>query len=144
MLIGEHIHKLDEKRRVSLPAKFRKAMGKRVVITHGLDGCLSAYTTAEWQKISERLSELSMGRSNTRGFNRFMLSGATEVEIDSLGRILIPDYLANFAGLSEKVVIIGVHTRLEVWDEKKWKTYKKRIEGQADELAEKLGEIGMI
>lgn len=144
MLIGEHIHKMDGKRRVSLPAKFRKTMGKKVVITHGLDGCLFAYKTDEWQKISERLSELSMGRSGTRGFNRFMLAGASEVEIDSLGRILVPEYLADFAGLSEKVAIIGVHTRLEIWDEDKWSKYKKRIEKEADDLAETLGEIGMI
>jgi len=144
MLIGEHKHILDSKKRVSLPAKFRKEMGNEVVITHGLDGCLFIYTLTEWSKIAEKLSQLSMGQADSRSFNRFMLSGATLTEIDSIGRILIPEFLKEFAKLGERVVIIGVHSRLEIWDEEKWKQYKGGIESQADKLAEKLGEVGVI
>lgn len=144
MLIGEHNHILDSKKRVSLPAKFRKEMGDEVVITRGLDSCLFIYTVNEWSKVAEQFSKMNMLQSDSRSINRFMLAGASLVEIDSLGRILVPEVLKAFAGLNEKVVIIGVHSRLEMWDEEKWKEYKGEIEKQADKLAEKLGEAGAI
>ncbi|MEK7066177.1 MAG: division/cell wall cluster transcriptional repressor MraZ [Patescibacteria group bacterium] len=144
MLIGEYKHILDLKKRVSLPARLRKEMGDEVVITHGLDGSLFVYKVSEWEKVAEKLGGLSMGQADSRGFNRFMLAGATLVELDSVGRMLIPDFLKDFAGLKEKVVIIGVHTRLEIWDEEKWAVYKSKVTGEADKLAEKLGEVGAI
>lgn len=146
MLIGEYTHSQDDKKRISLPSKFRKEMGKKVVLTHGLDNCLFMYTVKEWDKIAEKLGGLSMGQSDSRGFNRIMLAGAVELDIDSIGRILIPDFLQEYAGLSNKtkVVFAGVHSRVEVWDEGRWKEYKSRVLKQADQLAEKLGEIGVI
>ena len=144
MLIGEYVHTLDAKKRLSLPSKFRKKLGKKVVVTRGLDHCLFLYPLKEWGEISEKLSTLSIGQSDTRGFNRFMLSGAVEVDVDSVGRILIPDFLKDFAGLENKVVLAGIHSRVEIWNEKRWIEYKKKIEGQADQLAEKLGEIGVL
>lgn len=142
MLIGEYIHTIDEKKRLSLPVKFRTELGKKIVVTRGLDNCLFIYSLKEWQKVSTKLSELSMGKADSRGFNRFILAGAVEASIDSIGRILIPDFLKSFAGLKNKVVLAGIHNRVEVWDEKKWNEYKSTIEKQADILAEKLGEIG--
>lgn len=142
MLIGEYTHSIDDKNRVSLPAKFRKEVGKKVVVTHGLDNCLFVYPVREWAKIAEKLAGLSMGQADTRGFNRFMLAGAMEVDIDSVGRMLVPEHLKAFAGLGEKVVFTGVHNRIELWSSEKWTEYKKRIEAQADKLAEKLGEVG--
>ena len=139
MLIGQYSHTLDPKKRLSLPAKFRKELGRRVVITNGLDNCLFLYPLKEWQKVAEKLAHLSIGAAGTRGFNRFILSGAVEAEIDSAGRILIPEFLKEFAGLKDKVVLAGVHTRVEVWDEKAWNEYKGRVEKDADALAEKLG-----
>ena len=144
MLIGEFAHKLDDKKRVSLPSKFRKELGKKVVITHGLDNCLFVYPIAEWKKIAERLGELGMGQSDTRGFNRFLLAGAQEVDVDAAGRILIPDFLKEFASLKGTVVFAGVHTRVEVWNDKRWKSYKDRIQKEADTMAEKLGSIGAL
>lgn len=144
MLIGEYTHTIDEKNRISLPAKFRKEVGKSVVITHGLDNCLFLYSVSEWKKIAEKLGSLGMGQADTRGFNRFMLAGAVEAEVDSIGRILIPDFLKSFAELAEKVVFTGVHNRIEIWDDKRWGDYKKRIEKQADKLAEKLGDVGAL
>lgn len=142
MLIGEYTHSLDDKNRISLPAKFRKEVGKKVVITHGLDNCLFIYPVREWGKIAEKLASLAMGQADTRGFNRFMLAGASEVDIDSVGRMLVPEYLKVFAKLDEKVVFAGVHNRIELWSSEKWTEYKKKIETQADKLAEKLGEVG--
>jgi MraZ protein len=144
MLIGEYTHVVDEKNRVSLPSKFRSQVGKKVVITHGLDACLFLYSMKEWEKISEKLSSLSIGQASSRGFNRFMLAGAVEVEIDKAGRILVPEFLKKFAGLGASIVFAGVHNRVEIWDETRWTTYKKQVESQADQFAEKLGEIGMI
>jgi MraZ protein len=142
MLLGEYTHTVDEKNRISLPSKFRKEVGKKVVITHGLDNCLFLYPLNEWEKISQKLSELGMGQADTRGFNRFMLAGAVEADVDTIGRILIPDFLKDFADLKNKVVFTGVHNRVEIWNEKSWKEYKSKIEKQADMMAEKLGEIG--
>ena len=144
MLIGEYTHTLDPKKRLALPVRFRKELGKRVVITHGLDHCLFVYPLKEWQKISEKLSSLSMGEAASRAFNRFMLAGAVEAEIDSLGRILVPDFLKEYAELVQKVVVIGVHTRAELWSEARWNEYKKAVAGKADELAQRLGEVGVI
>lgn len=133
---------MDDKNRISLPAKFRKEVGKKVVITHGLDNCLFIYPVREWGKIAEKLASLAMGQADTRGFNRFMLAGASEVDIDSVGRMLVPEYLKEFAKLDEKVVFAGVHNRIELWSSDRWLEYKKKIETQADKLAEKLGEVG--
>lgn len=144
MLIGEYIHTLDPKKRIALPAKFRKELGKKVVLTRGLDNCLFLYTVKMWEKVSGKIAELPMGHADTRGFGRFMLSGAVESDVDSIGRILVPDYLKDFAGLQNRVSVIGVHDRVELWDEKVWNEYKGRIEKQADALAEKLGEIGVL
>jgi len=144
MLIGEYTHSIDTKKRLSLPSKWRRELGKKLVLTRGLDNCLFIYPLKEWQKITEKIGRLPLGQADTRGFNRFFLSGATEVEVDSVGRILVPDFLKDFARLSGKVVLAGIHDRVEMWDEKRWTEYKRRIEGQADALAEKLGEIGVL
>ncbi len=144
MLIGEYLHTLDPKKRLSLPSKWRKELGKSLIITRGLDHCLFVYTKKEWGHITEKMSELPWGQADTRGFNRFFLSGAVEVEIDSVGRILVPDYLKEFAGLDTKVVLAGIHDRVEIWDETKWTSYKQQIESQADALAEKLGDLGIL
>ena len=144
MLIGEYIHVLDNKKRVSLPSKFRRELGKKLVITHGLDNCLFLYTQKEWEKISSKISELGMAQADSRGFNRFILAGAVETEVDSSGRILIPDFLREFAGLEERVVFAGIHNRVEIWNEARWRSYKSQIEKQADSMAEKLGDAGML
>lgn len=144
MFIGEYEHSLDEKKRVSLPKSFRGALGKKVVMTRGLDNCLFVYARSEWEKVAARLSELSFAQADTRGFNRFILSGAAEVEVDGAGRILIPDHQKEFAGLKKNVVFAGVSDRVEIWDAVKWSSYKTKIEKQADALAEKLGEIGAL
>src|SRR3989344_3953539 len=144
MLIGEYTHTLDAKKRLALPAKLRQKLGRRVVITHGLDNCLSVYPAREWEKVAAKLGNLSMGQADTRSFNRFMLAGAVESEVDNLGRVLIPDFLKDYAGLSGKVVMAGVHNRLEIWEEGRWNEYKARVLKQADSLAQKLGEIGVF
>ena len=143
MLIGEYKHSLDKKKRMAIPAKFRKELGKKAVITKGLDQCLFVYPMPEWKRVAEKLSGLPTGPTDARNFARLFFSGAIDVEIDSLGRILISDSLKEFAELKDKAVIVGVYKRLEIWNEENWENYKQRIEKQTDMLAEKLGELGV-
>ncbi len=144
MLIGEYKHTLDPKKRLAIPAKWRQQVGKQVVITHGLDNCLAVYPEKQWRQVSEKLANLPSGQADTRSFNRFILAGAVETAVDSMGRILIPDFLKEFAGLVTRVVLAGIHNRIEIWYENRWTEYKARVGKQADALAEKLGEIGMF
>jgi len=142
MFLGEYHHSIDAKKRLSVPSKFRRELGGSVVLTRGLDQSLFLYAKREWQKIAEKLSELPAGQADARGFVRLMLAGAEEVALDALGRVLIPDHLRAFAKLGAQVVITGVYNRLEIWDEIAWDAYKKKVERDADTLAEKLGEVG--
>ncbi len=135
---------MDEKKRVSIPKPFRTGLGKKVVMTRGLDNCLFVYSRESWEKVAAKLQELSFAAADTRGFNRFILSGAVEVELDNAGRILVPEHQRAFAGLSKQVVFAGVSDRVELWDAAKWNAYKLKIEKNADALAEKLGEIGAL
>lgn len=144
MLIGEYIHSIDDKKRVALPARFRTELGKKVVLTRGLDNCLFVYSEPEWHTFATKLADMSVGGADSRAFNRFILGGAIETDVDASGRILIPDFLRTFAGLDERVVIAGVMSRVEIWNEDSWRSYTSQVELQADRLAEKLGEIGMI
>ena len=144
MLVGEFLHTLDEKKRVSLPAKFRGELGKSIIITRGLDGCLFVYSTSEWKLFTSKLKDLSMGSSDMRAFSRYILGSATEVDIDSSGRMLVADYLKDFAKLGEKVVLAGVGNRIEIWNVDSWNTYSQSVVDKADTLAEKLGDLGMM
>lgn len=145
MIIGQFTHSIDDKNRISLPAKFRQEMGKKVVITPGLDSCLFIFTMKEWEKIAERLSmgDSSMLQADNRGFNRYLIGGAVEVEVDAVGRMLLPDHLRSAANLKSKVVFIGVRNRAEIWDEDAWKSYSKAVSGNPEALAEKLSQAGV-
>ncbi len=144
MLIGEYKHTLDEKRRIALPAKFRRALGKKVVITRGLDSCLFVFSKAEWRSIVEKLNSLSMGKADSRAFSRYFFAGAAELDVDQLGRILVPSELVTHAKLANKAVLIGVNDRCEIWNEAKWNKYRLSVEKEADNVAETLGEIGVL
>ncbi len=144
MFIGEYRHTFDSKNRISLPAKFRKELGSSVIVTRGLDRCLFVYPKAAWKKQAERIAMHSSGTAAGRGLSRLMLAGAVEADVDSAGRVLVPDYLRSFASLKEKSVVAGVNDRVEVWDEKTWASYTKSIERDADEFAERLGSSGAL
>lgn len=143
MFSGEYRHTIDAKKRLAIPAKFRIGLGKMAVITRGLDQCLFVFSQEEWKKLAEKLGNLPFSQSGARSFVRVMLSGAMEVEFDQLGRILIPDYLKQYAGLTKNVVVTGIFNRLEVWDEEKWGEYKTKAEQNVGDLAEKLGGLGI-
>ena len=128
---------------MSLPSKFRKVLGKKIIITPGLEQCLFVFTEKEWTKVSKKLSgsesELSFLRADQRSFNRYMFGRAAEVELDSIGRILIPEFLKEKISLKNSAAVIGVEDRVEIWNEDAWKKEKDRMERAAEVLAEKLG-----
>jgi len=141
MFIGQYSHSLDSKGRVAVPAKFRPELMKAVV-TKGLDSCLFLYPQKEWKKIAEKVADLPIDRSDNRAFSRAILAGAAEVEFDKQGRIILPDYLRNFAGITKDVIIIGLYNRLEIWDESKWNAYKKDSDKNYNNIAEALSSLG--
>jgi len=143
MFIGEYRHTIDIKKRLALPAKFRKELGKTIVITRGLDNSLVVYPSKEWKTMSDKLGKLPAAQFEARGFARIMLAGAMVVELDRLGRILIPEYLKTYANLKKNVVICGLYNRLEIWDSRNWETYKKKVEREVGDFAAKLGELGI-
>lgn len=134
---------MDKKRRVAIPSKFRKDLGQKAVITRGIDNCLALYSLGEWKEVAQKLQNLPKAKGSARGFVRIILSGAADVGFDKLGRILIPDYLAQYAYLKKNVAIIGLGNRIEVWAEDKWNDYKKKTEAQVGSIAEKLEELGI-
>lgn len=143
MFIGEYRHTIDTKKRLALPVRFRKQLGKTVVITRGLDNCLVVYPIKEWKIMSDKLGKLPTSQVEARGFARIMLAGAMEVNLDKLGRILIPDYLKKYAHLRKNVVVCGIFNRLEIWDAQKWETYRGKMEKDVGDLAGKLKELGI-
>ncbi len=143
MLIGQYEHTIDSKKRLALPVKFRGELGDKLIITRGIENCLVVYTEKEWRVISEKLSNLPISQTEARSFARIMLAGAMEVSPDKLGRILLPDYLKNYAGFNKNVVICGLSNRLEIWDKKKWDVYKNKAEKEVGSLVSKLGNLGI-
>lgn len=135
---------MDKKRRVSLPQAFREELDEKVVLTRGLDSCIFLFPEDAWRNIADELAGLSFGDADSRGLNRFLLSGAREVKIDGSGRILVPDFLSDFADLEKEVVFTGVHSRIELWGSDQWQAYTDEVESQADLLAQTLGDVGMI
>ncbi|MFW5884939.1 MAG: division/cell wall cluster transcriptional repressor MraZ [Patescibacteria group bacterium] len=143
MFIGEYKHTIDTKKRLALPSKFRSSFKNKAVITRGLDNCLFVYSMQEWKKIAEKLGNMPVGESSTRSFVRLMLAGAVDVELDSQGRILVPDYLKDYAGLGKEVIVAGLFNRLEIWDKTAWEKYKENAEKNQDKIAEELGKLGI-
>jgi MraZ protein len=143
MFIGEYSLSIDEKNRLSIPAKFRLQLKGKAVVTRGLDNSLFLYTLPEWEKLAEKLASLPISKANTRAFSRLMLAGAMDCEIDKAGRITLPDYLKDFAKINKKVVVAGLYNRLEIWGDERWQKYKKETEKDSTEIAEQLGEIGV-
>lgn len=138
LFIGEYKHQLDEKGRLAIPSKFRSKLKKGAVVTKGLDGCLFLYLPDEWNKLVTKLTQMPISQGNARGFSRLMLAGAMPVEVDAQGRINLPKYLIDFAGLKGSSVIAGLMSRLEIWNEKTWEEYKKKSEKESEKMAEAL------
>ena len=143
MFIGEYSHNLDEKGRLAVPKKFRTVLSKGAVVTRGLDNCLFLYTKDEWKILADKLSALPFSQANTRAFARLMLAGAMDVKIDKQGRVILPEYLRSFAGLKKNTIVAGLYNRLEIWDQKKWEEYKTKTEGESNQIAEQMFDLGI-
>lgn len=143
MFIGEYSHTIDNKKRLSIPSDFRSDLGDKAVITRGFENCLFLYPQSEWKERAEKISERSSLKSDARDLARVMLAGAREVKIDDLGRILIPDYLKEYAELEKDVTVAGLYNRIEIWDEERWENYRERTEDEIGNIAERLEELGI-
>ncbi|MGK0552984.1 division/cell wall cluster transcriptional repressor MraZ [Macrococcus capreoli] len=138
MFMGEFQHQLDTKGRMIVPAKFRDELTEHFVITRGLDKCLFGYPLDEWKRIEEKLKSLPITKRDARKFMRLFFSGAVEVEIDKQGRINIPKNLMEYAGLTKECTVIGVSTRIEIWDRNNWNNFYDETEEHYEEIAEEL------
>jgi MraZ protein len=139
MLLGEYAHTLDDKNRLTLPAKFRDSFVDGGVVTRGLDGCLYLFARQQWEDlVSGRFSEFDPLLEETRLMNRYFFSGAAEAEPDKQGRINVPTALIEHARLGREVVVAGVHDHLEIWDRAAWREHLKQVEGSAQHVAERL------
>jgi MraZ protein len=143
MFIGEYTHTIDPKGRMAFPSKMRKELGSGAVVTRGIDACLWVFTKKEWTDLAEKIASLPLTDTNSRAFSRLMLAGAMEVEFDSQGRALLPQYLRDYAGLDKNAIVAGLYTRLEVWDAAKWKTYKEKTEKETDEITKHMADLGI-
>ena len=139
--IGEYYHTIDTKGRVIIPQKYREDLGDTFILSKGLDGCLWIHPMEEWREFTANLRELSTIDKGSRQFKRFFMSGATECEIDKQGRFLIPANLRISAKLEKDAMIIGVGTRLEIWDKATWQKCDENI--SADEIAENMTMLGI-
>jgi MraZ protein len=143
MLLGEYEHTIDDKNRLTLPAKFRKAFEDGIVVTRGLDGCLYAWTPVAWENYRDTtLSALHPLSQEGRRMHRHFFSGASETAPDKQGRVSIPPALLAHAKLGRDVVVAGVNDRLEIWDRAAWKRELAEVEGSAEDVAERLAAQG--
>ena len=143
MLLGEYKHTIDDKGRLAIPAKFRSKLSAGAIITRGLDHSLFIFGLTEWEALAAKINALPLAQADARAFSRLMLAGATDVKLDIQGRVLVPDYLREYASLKKQVVVAGLYNRIELWDAEAWGAYKAKTESASDEIAEKLGELGI-
>ena len=141
--MGEYRHSLDRKGRLIMPAELRQDIGDKFILTKGLDGCLFAFSQEEWLNFEEKLKTLPLTNKSARDFVRFFLSGAVECEIDKQGRFLLPNNLRIYATLEKEINIIGVGTRIEIWNREAWKKYSSTENISADEIAENMTMLGI-
>lgn len=134
MLLGEFVHVLDSKGRVTVPAKFRAELGTSLVVTRGIDPCLAVYPISKWEQVAGRVNELPLTDRQARAFRRLLFASAADVSPDGQGRILIPPPLREYANLDGEVVVAGLSTHIELWDTEAWEGERERIEGIDPEI----------
>ncbi|MXQ55361.1 division/cell wall cluster transcriptional repressor MraZ [Shimazuella alba] len=138
MFMGEFHHNIDDKGRMIIPSKFREDLGSSFVLTRGLDQCIFAYPRAEWTQLEQKLKALPFTKADARAFTRFFFSGACEVDLDKQGRIVLPSNLRTFANLTKECVVLGVSSRVEIWDRTIWESYYSKSEESFNEIAESI------
>ena len=141
MFLGRHAHSLDAKGRLAVPARFRDALAEGVVLTRGIDRCLSLYPMAAWLPLAEKVAALPISDPDARNFRRLVFAEATDLALDGQGRILVPPELRRYAGLEREALVVGVHTHLAVWSPEAWAAVAERLDADGGAIAEKLGEL---
>ena len=143
MFMGEHLHTIDDKGRLTIPAKFREELGEQFMVTKGLDSCLFVFPQPEWFRFEEKLKALPISRPQAREFVRFFYAGAAECDIDKQGRILLPAPLKQHARLDRDAVVVGVMNRVEIWSQTLWESYSIEAEKNYGEAAQALVDLGI-
>lgn len=144
MFIGQYEHNLEEKGRLAIPKKFRGELGEGAILTRGLDGCLFLFPLRSWEEFVAKLVQTPLTKTDARDFSRYLTYGAVEVELDSQGRILIPEYLRGSAGIGKEVVLAGALGRIEIWDKENFRQYQEKIGNESSIIAERLTDLGII
>jgi MraZ protein len=143
MFLGEFSHSIDDKGRLTIPAKFRDELESGVVITRGLDGCLWAYGRSEWETLAEKIAKLPTTNPAARNFSRFVFSSAFDSIPDRQGRILLPQNLRDYAGIQNETIIIGVKSKLEIWNPAKWSDVVTAVEQDTEAIVAQLQDLGI-
>ena len=143
MFLGEFEHTIDDKGRLTIPAKFRDELEGGLVVTRGLDGCLWGYSRAEWEKLAEKIAQMPTTNQAARNFARFMFSSAFDSVPDRQGRVLVPQNLRDYAGITNETVIIGVMNRVEIWHPTKWSEVVNAVEEDPEEIVAQLQDLGI-
>ncbi len=143
MFLGEFEHNIDDKGRLTIPAKFRDELEGGVVITRGLDGCLWAYSRSEWEVVAEKIAKMPTTNRAARNFARFMFSSAFDSVPDRQGRVLVPQNLREYAGITNETIIIGVMNRVEIWQPTKWNEVVDEVEDDPESIVAQLEDLGI-
>jgi MraZ protein len=143
MFLGEYEHNMDDKGRLAVPARFREALGDGIVVTRGFERCLMGFPRARWDKLAEQVSALSLGQGDARNLRRLLFSGAADVQLDRQGRILIPQNLREYAGLSDQVIVAGLNTHFEIWSADRWGEVLDTLDVMGSAIAEQLASLGI-
>ncbi len=141
MFIGEYQHNLDTKGRITMPSKFREELGNTFYITKGMDGCLFVFPEAEWIEMDKKINALRLSRKDARGIARLFYAGAIDVSLDKMGRVLLPGNLRQYASLEKEAIIIGVSSRVEIWDKDRWQSYNNDDDFNYDMLTESMADL---
>ena len=137
--MGTYQNNVDPKGRVSIPVKYREALGERFFVTKGFDNCIDIYTLEEWEKFAQKLHKLSVTKRDMRDFVRFIFGNATEVELDKQGRILLPAMLRDTVGIEKEVIVMGVGNKVEIWDRAAWEAHQQVLSQHIAEISENVG-----
>lgn len=144
MFIGQYEHNLEQKGRLSIPKKFRVELADGGVLTRGLDGCLFLFPKKRWEEFMKKLASTPLTKADARGFGRLLTYGATEVDLDKQGRVLIPEYLRDFAALKNEIIVAGALERVEIWSKENFSVYQEKIEKDSENIAERLADLGIL
>jgi MraZ protein len=143
MFLGEYEHNIDDKGRLAIPARFREELGEGLIITRGFDRCLMGFPRAMWDQLAQQVSALSLGQGDARNLRRLLFSGAADVQLDRQGRVLIPQNLREYAGITEPVIVAGLNTHFEIWSRDSWREVLESLDVNGGLIAEQLAKLGV-